>query len=103
MRSFLVLVVGLAISAHAEVNVEYGSGGGRPLLLDYTRPQLTTPGRAPAVIYIHGGGWRAGDKAHPPTRQLSEHGYFTASVNYRLSVPFPAAVEDVKCAVRWLR
>ena len=38
-------------------------------------------------------------------KALAEHGFFAVSIDYRLSgvAPFPAAVEDCKCAVRWLR
>lgn len=86
-------------------DVEYGQGGGHGLFLDILRPKVLPRDPMPAVIWIHGGGWRAGDKANAPTLSLAAHGYFTASINYRLSgeAQFPAAVEDCKCAVRWLR
>jgi acetyl esterase/lipase len=86
-------------------NVDYGTGGGHPLLLDIMRPEPVPANPTPAVIFIHGGGWRNGDKRGAPVRFLAENGYFTASIDYRLSdeAPFPAAVEDCKCAVRWLR
>jgi acetyl esterase/lipase len=58
----------------------------------------------PAVVFIHGGGWRNGDKYPSQVRSLAERGFFGVSINYRLSgnATFPAAVEDCKCAVRWL-
>ncbi|MDG2087391.1 MAG: alpha/beta hydrolase [Arenicellaceae bacterium] len=60
----------------------------------------------PLIIYIHGGGFSRGSKAQqlPPASYL-EKGYAVASLNYRLSQDaiFPAALEDVKTAVRWLR
>jgi acetyl esterase/lipase len=62
-------------------------------------------GPAPLVVYIHGGAFRAGDKAqHPPLEYLAE-GYALAAINYRLSqhALFPAQIEDCKAAVRWLR
>jgi acetyl esterase/lipase len=105
----LAVVLFLVGSAHAGLevirNVEYGKGGGHPLLLDIVRPNPAPSNAMPAVIFIHGGAWRLGDKNHAPVRFLAEHGYFVASINYRLSseAPFPAAVEDCKCAVRWLR
>jgi len=111
MRATAVIVVlaVLAANAHAGIevirDVEYGQGGGHRLLLDIVRPNPAPSNALPAVIFIHGGAWRAGDKYGAPVRFLAEHGYFTASINYRLSMeaPFPAAVEDCKCAVRWLR
>lgn len=59
----------------------------------------------PAVIWIHGGGWRTGDKYPSPVDMLARRGFFGVSINYRLSgvATFPAAAEDSKCAVRWLR
>jgi len=86
-------------------NVEYGQGGGHALLLDIYRPlrPITTP--TPAVIWIHGGGWSTGDKYPSSVTLLAKAGFFCVSINYRLSgeAKFPAAVEDCKCAVRWLR
>lgn len=61
--------------------------------------------RLPLIIWVHGGAFLAGDKAdHVPAEYL-DAGYAVASLNYRLSHDdlFPAQVEDVKAAVRWLR
>jgi acetyl esterase/lipase len=61
----------------------------------------------PLVIFVHGGAFMMGDKsmdiAH--VADVLEAGYAAAGVNYRLSgeAPFPAAVQDVKAAVRLLR
>lgn len=63
----------------------------------------------PAIVFVHGGGWRSGDKGGGQWRSMpleyAAKGYVCISVNYRLTdeAPFPACVEDVKCAVRWLR
>jgi len=61
----------------------------------------------PLIIWIHGGGWAAGDKAGcPPLRQgFAQRGYAIASLNYRLSqhAVFPAQLEDCKAAIRFLR
>lgn len=90
----------------AERDVEYSAVGGRQTL-DVIRPRdaATTP--RPAVLLVHGGGFRAGNKEGYTTLaiKLAEHGYVAASANYRLSPrhQFPAAVEDVKAAVRFLR
>ncbi|WP_372718434.1 alpha/beta hydrolase fold domain-containing protein [Novipirellula sp.] len=76
---------------------------GQPLKLDLYLPASAS--KAPLVIWIHGGGWRAGSKAKPPIRKLTEHGYALASISYRFTdtAIFPAQVHDCKAAVRWLR
>lgn len=77
--------------------------------LDLYLPDMTVSGPYPLIVYIHGGGWQAGDKTSPVSRglvaQMLAGGYAVASINYRLSgdVPFPAAIQDAKAAVRWLR
>lgn len=62
---------------------------------------------APVLIFIHGGAWKKGDKSDYLVYLLdfARKGYVTATLSYRFSqeAKFPAAVEDVKCAVRWLR
>ena len=66
-------------------------------------------GPFPVVISVHGGGFMMGDKADAMGTtgfdQLLAEGYAVAAVNYRLSgeANFPAAIEDVKAATRWLR
>ena len=59
----------------------------------------------PLIIWIHGGAWRGGSKAHYNPMAYLKAGYAGASINYRLSqhAIFPAQIEDVKAAVRWLR
>jgi acetyl esterase/lipase len=63
----------------------------------------------PALLYVHGGGWNSGDKSEilglRDLPGLTGAGYVVASVDYRLSPDylFPAMIEDVKCAVRFLR
>jgi len=97
-------------TAQVTKDVEYGKAGNIPLLLDVYIPETPIATPMPAIVYIHGGSWRIGDKAiSDPLRSyptyLARHGFLTVSINYRLSgvAPFPAAVEDSKCAVRWLR
>lgn len=89
-----------------ERDVEYGKGGESPLKLDIYRPKNLASKPMAAVICIHGGGWRGGDKSKAgPISALTKAGFIVFSINYRLSgeAPFPAAVEDCKCAVRWVR
>jgi acetyl esterase/lipase len=90
--------------------------GYRPLTLDLYLPPETArkPARGfPLIVYIHGGGWLAGDsRRHEPfvdfpgvLASLSARGYVVASLNYRLSgeARFPAPIQDVKAAIRRLR
>ncbi|KAA3610694.1 MAG: alpha/beta hydrolase [Calditrichaeota bacterium] len=86
--------------------IEYKNIDGKSLKLDlYYKKQIT--GKAPLLIFIHGGGWRKG-KREDYLKYLLDfagRGYVTATISYRLlpQSTFPDAVEDVICAVRWLR
>ncbi len=86
-------------------NVCYGAGAGQPLYMDILRPNPQPIERMPVIVEIHGGGWRNGSKQAERNRIFAEHGFFTASIDYRLTdvAPFPAQIEDVKAAIRWLR
>jgi acetyl esterase/lipase len=76
--------------------------------MDIYYPTMATT-RLPVAMYVHGGGWTGGDKrSGAGSRDIStliERGYLVTSVNYRLAprYKFPAMIEDVKCAVRFLR
>jgi acetyl esterase/lipase len=86
--------------------------GYRPLELDLYRPPADRP--LPAVIYLHGGGWRQGTRqaASPGFRdwnpglltRLAAAGFVVASADYRLSgeARFPAQLDDVYRAVDWV-
>lgn len=88
-----------------EADVEYSSVGKR-VAMDIVRPRSEGAPR-PAVLLVHGGGFRAGTRESylPVAVRLAEQGYVAATASYRLAPqhPFPAAVEDVKAAVRYLR
>ena len=88
------------------LDIEYGLVGERKLHLDLYLPKGRTKA-TPAVIFIHGGAWKSGKRSDMKFYcvKFAEKGYITATVTYRLTgeAPFPAAVHDVKCAVRWLR
>ncbi|MFJ1758838.1 alpha/beta hydrolase fold domain-containing protein [Amycolatopsis sp. NPDC088138] len=81
--------------------------GFRPLELDLHLP--SGPGPHPAIVYLHGGGWRRGSRRKTipadlcPT--LAERGFAVAAVDYRLSgeARFPAQLDDVRAAIAWLR
>jgi acetyl esterase/lipase len=89
-----------------EANIEYANPDGQHLQLDLARPK-TGEGPFPAILCIHGGGFRAGSRQGYDAQciRLAQHGYVAATVTYRLAprYQFPAAVNDVKEAVRWLR
>ncbi len=57
------------------------------------------------MVWVHGGGWETGSRQDFPGRPLVARGYAVASLGYRLSqdATYPAQIEDVKAAVRWLR
>ena len=89
-------------------DVVYGKGGGEDLTLSISRPRdAERSTRLPCILVIHGGGWSGGNKAQHEdlTWQLAQRGYVAATIGYRLAPKhlFPAAVEDVKCAARYLR
>ena len=87
-------------------DIQYGDGEGTPLLLDLYLPR-ERKGAVPGLIFIHGGSWSHGkrsDYKYYATR-FPQMGYAVATLSYRLvpDASFPAAVHDVKCAVRWMR
>ena len=85
-------------------DIVYAAIGDRELPLDLYRPPSDQP--TPLVIWVHGGGWKSGKKdGAGPALALLHRGYAVASVQYRLSgeAIFPAAVEDCKAAVSFLR
>jgi acetyl esterase/lipase len=91
-------------TVEAILNVTY-SRVGEPVALDVYKPK--TKGPYPAVLAIHGGGFRAGARTSYTALciKLAQRGYVAATASYRLSPKnqFPAALEDVKAAVRHLR
>ena len=110
----IIAAFGAALGAQTPVpdnvqvtrDVQYCTGGGHPLLLDMYVPKDRGANAVPAVLWIHGGGWRTGDKQNSALAvKLAAAGFVAASANYRLSgeAPFPAAIEDCKCAIRYLR
>ncbi|MCX6849805.1 MAG: alpha/beta hydrolase [Verrucomicrobia bacterium] len=68
--------------------------------------ELADGQKHPLIIWIHGGGWEMGNKENPSVIGLLwSKKYSLASLNYRLTTQdaFPAQIQDVKAAVRWLR
>lgn len=89
--------------------------GFRPLTLDLYLPPagFAKAGPRPVIVVVHGGGWIYGNPRRtaafedwPRTLALiAQQGYVVAAVSYRFAseAPFPAALQDVKSAIRWLR
>ncbi len=118
MQMFLVLIVTFLLSAcngddiitptsfeaEAFSDVAYANTSSAQIM-DIQIPEGEGP--FPAVVYVHGGGFFTGDKAAGSDYMatLVENGYVAVSINYRLSgeAVFPAAVQDCKAAVRYLR
>ena len=83
----------------------YAQYGTRCLKLDMYLPAGQRP--PPVVVLVHGGGWRSGYRSEfaPMAVRLAQRGYAAIAVSYRLSgeARYPAAIEDVRAAVRWVR
>ena len=90
-----------------ESNIEYCNIDQVSLLLDFYWP-ATGDAPFPVALYVHGGGWTEGDNTENGEKYieaLTTKGVAVAAVNYRLApeYQFPAMIEDVKCAVRYVR
>ena len=90
----LLLTCGAAFAAPVEI--QYSPD----CKLDLYRP--ATSKAVPLVVLVHGGSWSEGDKRNFVSPELLAQGIAVASVNYRLQ-QFPAMIEDVKAAIRFLR
>ena len=96
----------LAALAVEKNDIEFAKPGGVALTLDASIPE----GKGPfaAVIVVHGGGWENGTKRSydkPLLPVLTDAGFAWFTINYRLAPQhkYPAAVEDVEAAVRWVK
>jgi acetyl esterase/lipase len=95
-------------------NLRYREGASKDWVLDLAMQKDYRGKPRPAIVVIHGGGWLEGDKSsfstpknRPPGNiiDFARLGFVAVTINYRLSkeAPFPAALHDCQCAVRWLR
>lgn len=89
-----------------ERDLVYGKGGAVDLKLDLAMPKEGA-GPFPAIVFLHGEGWRAGNRRqmHHFIEGVARMGWVGVTVEYRLvpAARFPAQVEDCKAAVRWMR
>ena len=89
----------------AQPDIVYHTANSTPLKLDVWYP---SDGKSPVptLVYFHGGGWIFGTKEHAVLQFLPflEKGWRVVSVEYRMASnsPAPAAVEDTRCALRWV-
>jgi len=91
---------------HVISKLQYAQYGAKRLFLDLYLP-LPRGKNRPGAVVVRGGGWLVGDRkrfAHVASA-LAERGVAAASIEYRTAdtSPYPAAVQDVKAAVRWMR
>ncbi|WP_119067128.1 alpha/beta hydrolase [Aggregatilinea lenta] len=96
----------LRIRVRVTRDVLFAAPDGYPLRLDVYEPEQAD-GPRPAVVVVHGGAWFQGDKSTYAfgwhDRWLAAQGYVVFDVQYRLSGRWPAPLNDVKCAIRWVR
>ena len=93
-------------SLEAHPGLVYTRYGQREMQLDLWKPKMASQ-PLPAIICIHGGGWYKGERSNMANlaQALAAKGFVAATISYRLSgeAKFPAAIQDCKAAVRFLR
>jgi len=93
-------------SVNWQPGIVYSTPEGEALELNIAQPKVGDTSR-PAILCIHGGGFRAGKRESYDALclKLAEQGFVAVTITYRLAPKhqFPAAVHDCKAAVRWLR
>ncbi len=116
MFAAMLLVLPLTLAAQEQQrkitvteNIAYRTDVGPSTVLDMAEPLFGPKTNRPAILIIHGGGWSAGSKNDMVYRTLmidyAMKGYVVCNMNYRLTqeAPLPACIEDVRCAVRWMK
>ncbi|GAG13224.1 unnamed protein product, partial [marine sediment metagenome] len=90
-----------------KMDVVYGTIESRDLIGTLFLPKNGSETARPSVVYLHGGGWRGGTREQFPRHaaEMTSKGFAGLCIDYRLSdeSPYPAAIQDAKCAVRYLR
>lgn len=87
-------------------NITYCKVGERKLFLDAFYPSAKSKTKRAAILIIFGGGWRSGNRTqhYPLAQRLAQLGYVCFTADYRLSTEalYPAAIHDLKAALRWM-
>lgn len=92
-------------------DIVYSNAGGKPLTMRVIHPWKNANNadrRYPLILFIQGSGWTYPNinSEIPQLSQYARHGYVVATVTHRNCLdgfPFPAFLQDVKCALRYLR
>lgn len=96
----------ITASLEAHPGLVYARYGQREMQLDLWKPKAASQ-PLPAIVCIHGGGWYKGERSNMANlaQALAAKGFVAATISYRLSgeAKFPAAIQDCKAAVRFLR
>jgi acetyl esterase/lipase len=107
----IILTANTTLSNVSDIthNIPYCNSSDPNQVLDIYEPKTESPSIRPLVVYVHGGGWRHGDKSNSVLANygpvILEHGNVLASLNYRLStkVKAPSQSQDITCALTYLR
>lgn len=105
----LIDTFGVGVPKHAAPDGEatYATFEGQPLRLSIYRPHESSS-RAPVLVYLHGGGWVAGDRTAHSTdlRWFAEQGWLVVSVDYTLSSVdrhlWDVTEDQIGCALGWV-
>ncbi|HQR31956.1 MAG TPA: pectinesterase family protein, partial [Blastocatellia bacterium] len=94
------------LKGRVKTDIEYAQAGGESLKLDAFVPE--GKGKFPAVIFVHGGGWSAGNRTggnDPLFAPVAARGIAWFTISYRLAPKhnYPAPIEDVHAAIRWVK
>ncbi|MEO2014955.1 MAG: alpha/beta hydrolase fold domain-containing protein [Fuerstiella sp.] len=104
--TLLLLTPALPAQQQTHRNIEYAAPGGHALTLDVFAPEKRRQ-PTPVIVFVHGGGWKNGDKksGEKNAAWLVDDGFAVVSINYRLTdvAQWPAQINDCYEAVRWVR
>jgi len=100
-------ILALGLGPKVDMDVVYAKVGDTELKMDLHHPVSPGVGKSPAVVVIHGGAWMAGARKDIESlaKAFAEEGFLAANVSYRLAPKhkWPAMLDDVQTAVRYLR